>query len=117
MEHERETPRILSQRSARTLTNVADALGVEDPKRLANLAGAAERWLRHRGIGAARRAWLQLAWIEWRPALSGGPGRAFSRLPRVERAACLEGRSLKVVRELVGASAPEPSAPQSSPGA
>ena len=113
-------PRVLSQRSARTLTNVADALGVGDPTRLAALASAAEGWLQRRGAGAARRAWLQLAWIEWRPALLSGSARAFSRLPRSERAARLEGRPLRVVRAMIRASASDPARPdegQSSPGA
>ncbi|MCP3986626.1 MAG: hypothetical protein GY723_19760 [bacterium] len=104
----------------RTLTNVADAMGIEDPARLVALTAAAEGWLRHRGVATARRAWFELAWLEWRPAFIRGPGHAFSRLPRSERAARLEGRSLRVVRALIGASAPDPGSPdagQSSPGA
>ncbi|MBW2395087.1 MAG: hypothetical protein JRG95_12530 [Deltaproteobacteria bacterium] len=120
MEFERQNSSILSQRSARTLTNAADALGIEDPARLAALAEAAESWLRHRGVSAARRAWFQLACLEWRPALTRGPGSSFSRLPRAERIALLEGRKLEVVRALIGASAPDPISPgtgHSSPGA
>lgn len=120
MEFEREIPPILSQRSARTLTNVADALGIEDPGRLAALTPAAETWLRHRGVGAARGAWFQLTCLEWCPALSRGPKRSFSRLPKAERAAWLEGRKVGVVRAMVEASARDPVSPDvdhSSPGA
>ncbi|MCP5058682.1 MAG: hypothetical protein GY937_18430 [bacterium] len=120
MEFERKTPSILSQRSARTLTNVADALGIEDPGRLAALAPAAETWLRHRGVGAARRAWFQLMRLEWCPALTRGPKGSFSRLPKAERAAWLEGRKLGVVRAMIEASAPDPASSDvdhSSPGA
>ncbi len=106
-------PRILSQRAARTLTNVADALGLEEPARLVALAPAAEAWLRHRGVRAVRRAWLALAWIEWRPLLRIPPGRPFSRLPRAERRALLEQRLPGVVRGMIDASAK----PYSSPGA
>ena len=120
MEFERKNPPILSQLSARTLTNVADALGIEDPGRLAALARAAETWLRHRGVGVARRAWFQLTCLEWCPALTRGPKGTFSRLPKAERAAWLEGRKLGVVRAMIEASAPDPVSPgigHSSPGA
>jgi len=114
MERKEEIPLILSQRSARTLTNVADALGIEDPARLAALAPAAEAWLRHRGVGAARRAWLALAWIEWRPVLGLASRLPFSRCSRERRAAWLAGRSLATVRAMIDASAV---AAHSSPGA
>jgi hypothetical protein len=47
------------------------------------------RRLRHRGVAAARRAHLLLAWLEWEPVLRLRARRPFSRLPRAERAAAL----------------------------
>ncbi len=83
--------RILSQRSARTFYNVADAWGVEGPDAIEALGPGVARSLRHRGVGAARRTWLALAWVEWGCLLGSPAGRGFSRRTRDQRLARLEG--------------------------
>jgi hypothetical protein len=49
------------------------------------------RALRHRGVGAARRAWLLLHCLEWQPVVSFADRRGFSWLPRERRRALLAG--------------------------
>jgi hypothetical protein len=71
---------------ARMLYNLADALYPELPR---DLVPAAERRLRHEGLGAIRRVRLLLLWLEWEPLLTARASRRFWRLPLAERqAAC-----------------------------
>ncbi len=102
--------RILSQRSARTLYNAADAWGIESPDRIEGLGPAVTKRLRHEGVGAARRTWAALAWIEWRGIATAPRGRGFSRRTREQRREFLDrsGRGWAVawvralIREAVG---------------
>jgi hypothetical protein len=72
------------------LYNLADALYPELPR---ELAPAAERVLRHAGLGAIRRMRLSLLWLEWEPVLTLRARRRFWRLPLTERqAACARWR-------------------------
>lgn len=78
----------LSPRAVRVLYNVSDAIAA-DAAPPVDVAPAIEREIRRRGVGAARRAWLLLQWIEWRPRLELRARRGFSWLPREERRALL----------------------------
>lgn len=87
--------RPLGPGAARTLYNLSDALYPELPR---DLAPAAERLLRHRGLGAIRRTRLLLLWLEWEPVLTLRARRRFFRLPLDERqAACARWRGSRFV--------------------
>lgn len=78
----------LSARAARILYNVDDALKRDgDPP--VDVAPHVARVLRHRGVGAARRAWLLLCALEWQPRATLASRRGFSWLPRERRRALL----------------------------
>jgi hypothetical protein len=88
----------LGASGARMLYNLADALYPELPR---DLLPAAERRLRHEGLGAIRRVRLLLLWLEWEPLLTGRARARFWRLPLAERqAACarLRGSRFTSVR-------------------
>lgn len=83
----------LARRRVPTLYGLADVLVPPAPGRPGggdrDVAPGVARRLRHRGVAAARRAHLVLAWLEWEPVLCLRARRPFSRLPRPERAAAL----------------------------
>ena len=79
----------LSPRAARVLYNVADALAPPGASAV-DVAPGVEQALRHRGVPAARRAWLLLMCIEWQPIAALHARRGFSWLPRAQRARLLE---------------------------
>jgi hypothetical protein len=82
--------RPLGAAGARMLYNLADALY---PELVRDPAPAAERRLRHEGVGAVRRMRLALLWLEWEPVLTLRARRRFWRLPLAERqAACARWR-------------------------
>ncbi|MAE97147.1 MAG: hypothetical protein CL910_21060 [Deltaproteobacteria bacterium] len=108
---------------ARTLYNAAQAEGKAGPEELQRLGPAVEAALRHGGVAAARRAWLALRFLEWRPLCAWPPGRPFSRLALEDRRAWLArlargplgSRALRNVRHLLAQAAP-PTAPSSQGG-
>lgn len=81
----------LARRLVPALYGVADALVPPGPGTRGggdvDVAPGVARRLRHRGPGAARRAFAVLAYLEWAPRLRGGS--PFSRRPREVRAAAL----------------------------
>jgi hypothetical protein len=88
--------RVLGAGAGRMLYNLADALYPELPPR--DLVPAAERLLRHAGVGAVRRARLSLLWLEWEPVLTGRARRRFWRLPlEARQAACARWRGSRFV--------------------
>ncbi len=119
-------PSPLPPQLARTLYNAALVWGVESPEAIAALGPGMERALRQRGVGAARRAWVVLRYLEWRPSLAWPPGRGFSRRAAADRLDWLEriGRGpaagqLRWLRQLVAEALRDvsPGVAQSSLGA
>lgn len=79
----------LSPRAIRVLYNAADAWAAEGAPAV-DVLPAVERRILHRGVAAARRAWLLLMALELEPVLTLRARRPFSFLSRAERRRTLE---------------------------